>query len=212
MRSGVAMAIHAPCHRERRDLLNLCHLIDATMTCLTSDALVDVNRVIEVDEIGQLRHAPPGNRPARGDALPDGRHRRARHPQRCMTADALLRWRQSGKRAAVRARMAVSTIDAQGTGVQSVIERHGLDDRPPFTARPRRTDPQHGERWYTDRNRDQRNQRASRDESRAWREECRHQLANTKSPAQPRGVEGHIGSAYIAPEHGPCSGISFASE
>jgi hypothetical protein len=182
------MAIHAPRHREWRDLFDLRHLIYTAMACLAADTLTDVNRVIEVDEVSELRYASPRNRKSARDTLPHGRHRCARQPERRVTADALLsRW-QSSRRAAVDARVAVATIDTQGTRVQSMIEGQRLHDRFPLTARPRRTDPEHGERWYSDRNRDQPHQRTSSDSSRAWREECRHQLSECEVS---RGAERH---------------------
>lgn len=175
------MTLHAPRHGEWGNLFHLCHLIDAAVTRFAADALVDVNGMIEIDEIRKLRHASPWNRSPRGDAVPNRCHRRARHPERRVTADALLRRWQSSERAAVGPRVAVTTIDAERTRMQSMIEWNRLRDRAPFTACPRRTDPEHGERWYSDRYCDQSHERTSRDSSRAWREECRHQLSECEA-------------------------------
>ena len=206
------MAVHTPRHRERCHLMDLLHPIDSAVTRLAADAFGDVNSVIEVHEVGKLRHPLPSNWPTRGNALPNGCHRCARHPERRVTAHALLGRRQSGKFAAIDAGVTISTIDAQGPRVQPVIEWDGLVDRTSFTTRPGCADPEHGERGHSDRNGDQRNQRASRDSSRAWREECRHQLSKCESPAKPRRVEGCIDSAYIAPKAAGDRHVSFGRE
>jgi hypothetical protein len=48
VRCRIAMAIHTPRHRQRRHVLDLRHLIDATMARLTPDTLAHMNRVIDV--------------------------------------------------------------------------------------------------------------------------------------------------------------------
>ena len=46
------MAIETPSHRERRDLVHARHLIDSSVTGDARDAVIDVNRVIEINEVG----------------------------------------------------------------------------------------------------------------------------------------------------------------
>src|SRR3546814_10353973 len=54
------------------------HLVDAAMAAFASNAAVDMDRVIEENIIGQLRHPVPDQRLAAGEALPHLRqHRRA---------------------------------------------------------------------------------------------------------------------------------------
>jgi hypothetical protein len=96
--------------------------------------------------------------------------------------------------------------------VQAMIERNWLHDRRVLAARPGCTNPEHRERWYCDRKRDQPHQRTSRDSSRAGREECRHQLSECEvSRSERRAFEGCNDSAYIAPEHAPRFGHSCSN-
>src|SRR3546814_17368117 len=54
------------------------HLVDAAMAAFASNAAVDMDRVIEENIIGQLRHPVPDQRTAAGQAFPHPRqHRRA---------------------------------------------------------------------------------------------------------------------------------------
>lgn len=204
MEAGISMTIDTPRHCQWRDLLDLRHQIDTSMACLTTDPLGDVNRVIEVDEVGKLRHSSPWNWAPRGNALSNGSHRRARHPERCVTADAFLCRRQAGERAAVDARVAVTTVDTQWSRVQPVVERNWLNDGATLTTCPRRTHPEHSKCGHGDRNGDQRNQHTSRESSRARREQCRHQLSECEASRGAERIEGCIDSAYIAPEHAAC--------
>lgn len=56
------MAIDAPIHLERLRSPNESHLIDPTMAGRATNALCDMNAVIEIDEIGQLMNSDPMQR------------------------------------------------------------------------------------------------------------------------------------------------------
>src|SRR5580704_10072683 len=96
VRIGIAMAVEAPLHRERRDGVDAAHRIDAPVAFDAAHAVRDVRRVIEVDEPGELVNPPPADRavvePARSYQLEATRflpylgmavhaHRRRRHPR-----------------------------------------------------------------------------------------------------------------------------------
>ena len=56
---GVAVAVQAPLHLQRVLLPGERHLVHPAVAALAADALVDVNAVVEVDEVGQIVDARP---------------------------------------------------------------------------------------------------------------------------------------------------------
>ena len=66
---GLAMALETPFHLERVDLPGLRHQVDSTVTGGASDALVNMNAVIEINEIGQIVNSGPENRLSGAPAL-----------------------------------------------------------------------------------------------------------------------------------------------
>ena len=59
VRFRIAVAIQAPLHVQRRSLENQRHLIDGAVTGGTSNTLINVNTVIEVDVIRKIVNAVP---------------------------------------------------------------------------------------------------------------------------------------------------------
>src|SRR6266480_2879015 len=55
----VAMALHAPLHQQRVGLEHQRHLVDLSVARRAAHALVDMNAVIEIDEIGQAVNFDP---------------------------------------------------------------------------------------------------------------------------------------------------------
>ena len=170
------MAVHAPRHGQWSHLPHLCHLIDATVARLTPHALVDMDRVIEVHEVGELRDTLPCNRFVRRDTLSDRSEKHTRHPERCMTRHTLLSRRKSGPRAPIGTGMAVPTVDMERTRMKAMIERDGLRYVCMLATRPGGPHPKHGERGRGNEYRYCRHQRPPRNCSSARREERRHQL------------------------------------
>ena len=64
------MAVEAPAHLHGRALANLGHLVDAAVAGDAADALGDVDRVVEVDEVRQLVDLLPLDRLTREVGLP----------------------------------------------------------------------------------------------------------------------------------------------
>src|SRR5579871_2156857 len=60
-RLGVAVAVEAPTHSQRRRLPHQRHLIDVAMTGGAADPLRHVNAVVEVDVVGQDMYSVPVN-------------------------------------------------------------------------------------------------------------------------------------------------------
>ena len=65
----IAMALETPFHLERVNLPGLRHQVDAAVASRTSDALGDMNAVIEINEIGQIVYSRPENGLSRAPAL-----------------------------------------------------------------------------------------------------------------------------------------------
>src|SRR5262249_17975228 len=55
----VAMTFEAPLHLQRRYLIRQRHQVDSPVTGGATNAFVDVNAVIEIDEVRQIVHSSP---------------------------------------------------------------------------------------------------------------------------------------------------------
>lgn len=128
-RARIAMAVDAPGHCERRDLLYHPHAIDATVACLASHSFPDVDRMIEVDEVRELSDACPWNRPPGSEAQSDRRELPAAEPDVGMTGYTLLSGWNARPGTALGASVAEAAIDAERERMDPVIERHRLCDR-----------------------------------------------------------------------------------
>src|SRR5690349_31062 len=94
------MTVEAPAHRERLHLHGRRHGIHASVTLLASHALVHMNRVIEVDEAGELVHAIPLYRLPAREALPHRCERRTVEPHLLVAGNAGGGgWHAGGRRA-----------------------------------------------------------------------------------------------------------------
>ena len=102
------------------------HLVDRPVAGGAADALVHVNAVIEIHEVGQIVDARPLERLAGAEALPHRlQHRRVR-PDLRVAVHARLGRRNAGKARVLHRRVAVAAIDAQSRHVVLVAERHRL--------------------------------------------------------------------------------------
>ena len=68
---GMAMALEAKRHAEGLGMIHLIHPVNPSVALDATDAAVDVDGVIEIDEVRQLVNLHPGNRPAGRIALSD---------------------------------------------------------------------------------------------------------------------------------------------
>src|SRR6266702_2526838 len=127
--TGVAVAVEAPAHGERRHLLHGRHLIDATVTALAAHALVHVDGVVEVDEVGQPVDPHPRDGLAGEVALPDRLEPGALVPDLRVAVHAERGRRDAGRGPAVDARVAVPAVNAIIGDVVAVVEQHRLDER-----------------------------------------------------------------------------------
>ena len=76
----MAVAIQTPAHRKRRCLLDGRHLIDASVTTHATDAFVNVDCVIEIDEIRHAIDTAPFHRPVFEETLSHRLEKRALVP------------------------------------------------------------------------------------------------------------------------------------
>ena len=68
----IAMAAKAPVHVERVHFVHQGHLVHLAVASGTSHALVDVNAVVEIDKVGEIMYACPGDRLAARPAIANG--------------------------------------------------------------------------------------------------------------------------------------------
>src|SRR5258707_472824 len=84
----IPMAVEAPAHGQALDLIDRSHVADIAVAIDAADAARHVDRVVEVDEIGERMDAPPADRTTRGNAVSDRRDQGAVVPDLCMASHA----------------------------------------------------------------------------------------------------------------------------
>jgi len=122
----ITVAIDAPLHQQRVRLEHQRHLIHLPVTRRTSNALADVNPVIEVCKIAQPVNFHPFNRFIRAKALAHRLQVGCVIKQYRMAVHASLRWRNARRRRLLYTRVAVAAIDSIVSNVVLVAELNGL--------------------------------------------------------------------------------------
>lgn len=122
----IAMALEAPLHIQRRDLIGERHQIDSAVTRRAADSLVQVNAVIEIDEVGQIVHPRPSDRLACAPALANGLQVRRVRPDLRVAVHARPSRGDSRERSFLDGRVTVAAIDAVIAYVMFVAELNGL--------------------------------------------------------------------------------------
>ncbi len=139
----MAVAIEAEPHGQRGVLLDRRHLIDAAVAADAADALVHVDRVVEVDELGNLVDPAPLERLVLEEALAHRLEERALVPDLRVAVETELRRRNAGRRRLVDRVVAVAAVDPLVTRVVAVIELQRLLDGILHAARVGRAGVQH---------------------------------------------------------------------
>jgi hypothetical protein len=124
-----AVTVEAPPHVERLGLLHRGHLIDAAVAGDAADALVHVDGVVEVDEVGDIVDLRPDDRRALDEAPAERFEERALVPDLRVAVEAELRGRDPRVRRAIDRGVAEAAVDAFVAGVVAVIELDRLLDR-----------------------------------------------------------------------------------
>src|SRR6266404_8166075 len=117
-----AMTFQTPLHLQRRSLRDYRHLIDAAVAGRAADALLDMNRVIEISEVRQVVHANPFQGLA---GFETGAHRleiRTVGPNLFVAVHADRSRRHAGGRGRLDRSVAVTTVDAVIADVMLVTE------------------------------------------------------------------------------------------
>src|SRR5438105_3998856 len=123
---GRLVTAEAPLHVERVRAPEERHLVDAPVTRDAADALVHVDRVVEVREARQVVDAVPADRPAAAVAFAHGLEHRRLRPDLLVAVHADLRRRHAGEGRRLDRRVAVAAIDAEPADVVLVAEGHRL--------------------------------------------------------------------------------------
>ena len=125
---GIAMAIEAPLHIQRFGFPHQGHLIYLTVARLAANALVDVDAVVEIGEVGQVVDAIPldGYVVAETGAhgFEDGRF----GPDLRVAGHAGFGRGNAGKSTFLDGGMAIAAVDAHAGDVVFVAEGNGLID------------------------------------------------------------------------------------
>ena len=125
----IAMTIEAPLHIQRRGLEYQGHLIDRAMTRGATDALIDVDAVIEIDVIGEPVNLDPLDRLIGAVTLADWFEVRGIVEQYRVAIHAGFSRRNAGVGGGFHAVMTITTINAVVAHVVFVAELHGLHAR-----------------------------------------------------------------------------------
>ena len=123
---GIAVTVDAPVHVKGIFFVHQGHLVHAAMAGGASDALVDMDAVVEVYEIRQVVYTGP----LQGFASPEtGTHRLQNlgvRPDLRMTAHADLGGWDSGERGCFYRSMTITAVDPVVADVMFVAEGYGL--------------------------------------------------------------------------------------
>jgi len=122
----LAMTLDAPLHIERCDLISERHQINSPVTRRATDALVDVNAVIEINEVGQIVHPRPFDRLTRAPALANGLEIRTVGPNLRVAIHASLCRRNASISELFDGRVTVTAIYSVIAHVMLVTELNGL--------------------------------------------------------------------------------------
>ncbi len=125
------------------------------MTGCATNALLNMNAVIEINKIRQSVHTIPDNWRIRAERITHGRKHRTLRPNLTMTIHANFYRRHSRKRRRFHRRVTVAAIDAVVADMMLVAKRHWLIDVDANAGRVRRAhkQPQHQQNRRADKHR-----------------------------------------------------------
>lgn len=121
------MAFQAERHAQRLGVIDLIHLVDASVAFDTTDSACDVDGVIEVDEVGHFMDLDPGDGFAAGGAFADQGESGIVFEDLVMTVHAGGTGGDIGEPGFFDACMAVAAIHAELAGVCGVGESDRLN-------------------------------------------------------------------------------------
>src|SRR6185312_356268 len=122
----IAVTVQTPAHLQGFLLIHERHGVHTAVAGFATYALLDVDRVIEVDVVGKVIDLLPLDGLVRRIAVADGFESRTVDPDFGVAVHTSLSGRHHGVRGIFDAGVAVSAIDPHGTDVMGVTERDGL--------------------------------------------------------------------------------------
>jgi len=123
---GIAVAFDAPLHKQRVGLKYQRHLVDLPVARRAAYALIDMNAVIEIDEIGQTMNFDPLDGFIAAIALANGLEVGRSVEENRMAIHAGLCRRNAGDGGSFHSGMTVTAVDAVIADVMLVAELHRL--------------------------------------------------------------------------------------
>ena len=123
----MTVAFEAEGHAERLGVADLVHLVDAAVAFEATDAAVDVDGMVEVNEARQLVNLDPGHRLAALGALANQLQARIVLEHLIVTVHAGGTGGDIGEPGLLDAGVAVAAIHSQLAGMRRVRKRHRLD-------------------------------------------------------------------------------------
>ena len=133
------MAVDAPLHQQRVGLEHQRHLIHATMTGRTAYALIHMNAVVEIHEIGKAVNLDPLDGFTRAVAFAHRLQIVRILEEDGMAVHAGFRGRDTWKSGGLHAGMAIPAIDSIVSDMMFVAELHWLFARDVLAGHIRRT-------------------------------------------------------------------------
>jgi len=134
----VAMAVQAPAHAERLDLMDSFHLINATVAFHAAYSSRDVNAVVEVDVVWELVNPNPLHRFAGSPAFPDRLELLGVRFHELVAIHAGLGRGDHRHGRSLHVHVAVATVEAKLPGVKPMRIRYRLARRIPDLREPGR--------------------------------------------------------------------------
>ena len=124
-----AVTLEAPIHIERIFPPRERHRVDSAVTGGATNALVDMNAMIEINKTGKVVDSGPLNRLAGAKTLAHRLQHRTIRPDLTMTIHAGLGRRNTRERTLLYRSVAIAAVDAIVADVMFVAKRHRLATR-----------------------------------------------------------------------------------
>ena len=122
----IAVTIEAPFHEQRAMLPHERHVLHGAVATRAANALVHVNRMIEIDVIGEAMHAVPFDRLAATKALADRTEQFGADPNLLVAVHARLSRGHAGVGRCLDGAVTIAAIDAETGDVMLMTEWNGL--------------------------------------------------------------------------------------
>jgi hypothetical protein len=141
-----AVAVETPLHGQRRELLDARHLVDTAVAGGAADSLVHVDGVIEIDEVGEVIDAHPGDGAIAEVGSAHRVEQRSAVPDLGMAIEAFAGSGEARAGGALDGVVAIAAVDARVLHVVAMVELERLLDGLTLIGEKGGTDPQQEQR------------------------------------------------------------------